>query len=270
MVKVRFALFFLFVTAVSLSQQTQRIAVAGEVIVTKDEDKELVSIYNASSEKGVATNAEGKFTIEVALNDRVVITALQFQSFTVIVDEEVLKNKRMKIYLNPYVNKLDEVFLSSYNLTGFVGIDAKNIDVIATPDIKLSFDVDADFAPDRFSRIEGNVAQEALGYNTLSNGVNITGLIELLAKAIFPKKDKSTYVDPFLEEMNVVKQLQEKYPADFYAETYGLPLDSVDDFLHFADVNAVTSQMLQPENELKLLQMLLQQSVIYKERYLKD
>lgn len=249
-----------------LAQQIDRIVVAGEIVVSQEEDREGVSIYNESSQKGTVSDEEGNFTLAVALGDRIEITALQFQSFKRIVDKGVIENKKMKIFLNPYVNKLDAVLLSSHNLTGIVTIDAKNIDVIAVPDIELSFDANADFAPDRFSRIQGNVAQEALGYGNMANGLNVGAIVGLILKSVFPKKGKKAYVDPFAEKATLVKALQSKYSTEYFSKTFGLPIEKVDDFIYFAEENALQLYMLKPENEMELLEVLFKQSELYKAR----
>ncbi|QIE60464.1 hypothetical protein G5B37_13090 [Rasiella rasia] len=257
--------FLILFSLVCFSQQVERVSVRGEVSVPKGEEKDQISIYNESSRRGTVTDDQGKFELEVAAQDRILITALQFQSYTVVVTESVIENKLMKIYLNPYVNKLDVVILRNQNLTGDLEYDAKNTEVIAVPNVELSFDADADFAPDRFSRVEGNAAQEALGYGTLQNGVNFVSIIGVLAKALFPKKKSEPY-KPQLKETEMVKLLQDKYSAAYYSETFSIPLDRVDDFIYFAGENAITTNMLKPENEVELLETLFIQSELYKAR----
>lgn len=263
-------LIFMCCTFAGLAQQTNRVVVEGKVIVPKEEEPEGIHVYNITSEKGTVTDASGGFSMAVAEQDRLQITSIQYQSFTVVVSSKAIAEGILKVYLNPYINTLDEVLLSPYGLTGDLERDAQSIEVFATPEIELSFDADADFAPDRFSRIEGNAAQEALGYGNMKHGLNIKGLIDLLANAIFPKKKKPAYVDPFKEEVTTIQRLQEKYSVAFYAETFGIPTEKVDDFIYFAEENAITPSMLTPENEIKLLETLLQQSELYKARQKDD
>jgi hypothetical protein len=263
-VKTIATLLCFFISMSFLAQQPDRVQVLGEIVVAEGEDKEGVSIYNQSSQKGTVSDAEGDFRLEVATGDRIVITALQFQSFKRVVDESTLKKKIMKIYLNPYVNKLDEVFLSNTSLTGVLNIDARDIEVVAVPNIELSFGVDANFAPDRFSRIDGNVAEEALGYGNMTNGINVNEIFGLLQKIIFPRKENQPYVDPFREEHSLVKALQAKYDTNFYSETFEIPVERVDDFIYFAGENGVKPSMIKPENEMELLAVLFEQSVFYK------
>ena len=130
----------------------------------------------------------------------------------------------------------------------------------------MDFDADADFAPDRFSRMQGNAALEALGYNTMTNGLNIKAVIDLLGNVISPNNKKKTYAAPSLKQEEIILQLQEKYTASFYSETFGISLERVDAFIYFAEENAVTPKLLKPENEIRLLEVLFEQSVLYKKR----
>lgn len=251
-----------------MAQQLERTSVKGVMVASSDEALEGIHVYNITSEKGTVTNEEGAFSINVASQDRLQITSIQYQSFTVVVTAAAIAEGTLKIYLNPYINTLDEVLLSPYNLTGDLEADAQRMEVVAVPDIELSYDADADFAPDRFSRIQGNAAQEALGYGNMANGLNIKGLVELLIKVIFPKKKKQPIqsVDPLEESLGMVRKLQTKYSGTYYTETFGIPAEKVDDFIYFAKENAVTKNMLEPGNEMELLKTLFEQSERYKAR----
>ncbi|MDX1463182.1 MAG: hypothetical protein R3359_09005 [Marinirhabdus sp.] len=265
-VKPLLSIFLLLFVTVSFGQDDERINIQGKIIVPKGEEAEGIHIYNVTSERGTVTDTSGVFSIAVMEQDRLQITSIQYKSFTVVVSKKALDENLIKIYLNPFINTLDEVLLSSHNLTGDLERDAQNIGVIAVPEIELSFDADADFAPDRFSRIEGNVAEEALGYGRMQNGLNGAALIGLLVKALFPKKPKTPRVDPFQEGISIIGMLQEKYTVAFYAETFDIPTERVDDFIYFAAERNVTPGMLHPDNEIELLETLFELSDVYKSR----
>ena len=99
------------------SQNIERIELKGTIIVDRN-DREGVTVYNSSSEKGTITDADGKFTIQVALNDRIEFSALQFEDFTVIITQEMIDAKEISVFLIEQVNKLDEVLILPHNLTG--------------------------------------------------------------------------------------------------------------------------------------------------------
>lgn len=255
---------FCFISVCVFSQYVERVKVIGKIFAPQDEDKEGVSIYNKTSQRGTVSDTYGNFTIALALGDVIVITALQFQTFTRTVTEGVLQNEKINILLNSNINTLDEVLLSSYNLTGILKLDAKNVAVFVAPKFELGYSVTANFTPDRYSRIQGNVAQEALGYGTMSNGINVGAILGLALRSIFPKKDRKEHIDPFAVKESQRPTLQKKYSAQYYSTTFGIPIEQIDGFLYFVTHNVATWNLLGPENEMQLLKILFEQSERYK------
>ena len=116
MTKKLLLLLFIIVSPAILAQEIDRVKVSGKLHVPKGEDAEGISVYNISAQNGTITNADGTFEIAIAENDRVQITALQYQAFTVVIDKGVVDRKIMNIFLNPAVNQLEEVAFSSIEI----------------------------------------------------------------------------------------------------------------------------------------------------------
>ena len=85
-----------FFTIFSLAQDSTRVAVKGKIIVDTP-DIEGVTVFNISSNKGTITDEKGEFTLQVMLNDKVEVSALQFKDFSLTVTESIIKNKQMTI-----------------------------------------------------------------------------------------------------------------------------------------------------------------------------
>ena len=259
----------IFFTIAAFSQQTERVEVQGEIIVPVGDEKEQISVYNTSSQKGTITDAEGKFTLKVAANDRVLITALQFQPFTVVVDQGVVDKKTMRILMNPAINQLEEVVVRPYDLSGNVEVDVKRLPVFEVPNYDLSYETitfDYTFTPDRLSKVEGNAAQDALGTGGLQYGANFGNIIAGIAGLLLKNKDKNTPAEKLNNGQVLVTALQQRFSTTYYTETLGIPTEKVDDFIYFAQDNAIQPYLLKPENEIELMEVLLEQSVLYKER----
>ena len=74
-------LLVLLCTSISMTSQTfKRVEVDGKIIVEGD-DVEGITVFNTSTNKGVITNKNGEFKIEVAENDFIEFRALQYQNF---------------------------------------------------------------------------------------------------------------------------------------------------------------------------------------------
>jgi len=266
MVKKLLVFLFMIFAMTAQAQKIERVEVKGSIFAPEGDDVEGISIYNVSSQQGVVTNANGDFAIEVGINDRVQVTALQFQSFTVIVDEGVINNKLMRIFLNPAVNQLEEVVVRPSDLTGNIMVDVKRI---KTFDINFGLDLtyetmefDYDFAPDGMSSIPGNAATEAFYNGQRQWGMNFVGLAGLL----FGKKS-SKGTREFLEDKEVLlTALWQRYPDSYMADTFGIPSEQVNEFRYFVEDNGLTRKMMKSENEVLLIQYLFKQSELYKER----
>ena len=83
-------------------------------------------MYNLSSNLGTITDDEGKFTIEVAKNDRIEVSALQFEKFTLVVSDGIIAAGSMTIFLVERVNRLNEVLILPYGLSGDLATDLDN------------------------------------------------------------------------------------------------------------------------------------------------
>ena len=253
----------LFVTASLCAQGVERVVIQGQITAPTGEDVEGINIYNVSDQKGTITDKEGKFELAVAKNDRIQVTALQFQSFTVIVDDGVMEVRKLTVYMNPAVNQLEEVIVRPYDLLGNVTADVKRIQTsVISPDWDLSYETlefDYEFAPDALTGVRGNAAEEALVYSNLRAGADVVGLVGLL----FPKK-KKTEKQVVTDKDVITTALRQRYSNAYITETFGIPSDKVNDFIYYTEEEGIDSNLLKDANEIQLLEFLREQSVKYK------
>jgi len=88
---------------------------------------ESVHIINLNKIKGTITNGEGKFTIEVSVNDTLYLTYLGFKPQKVKVTNDMYKFNDTEISLTELAYALEEVTITPYQLTGYLEIDVKNL-----------------------------------------------------------------------------------------------------------------------------------------------
>ncbi len=270
MAKKLLLLLFIIVSPALLAQEIERTKVAGKIHVPNDDDAEGINVYNVSSQKGTVTNADGTFEIEIAENDRVQISALQYQSFTVIIDKGILDRKKMNVMMNQSINQLDEVVVRPYDLSGNINVDVKKIQTYSVKkDLGLSnynLKYGNDLNPDEKTKIAGNAAEEALQGNSLKNGANILGLLAGAVSLLLPKKDKDTSSEKLETGDALNNNLQQRFSKYFIASTFDIPEEKAVDFLYFAEENGMEQRLLKPENEMELIEFLLKQSKEYKKR----
>ncbi len=265
-------LLFLFIinSFVLFAQDIERVQVKGKIHVPYGDDAEGINVYNVSSQKGTITNADGTFEIAIAENDRVQITALQYQTFTVVVDEGVVAKKQMNIVMNLSINQLDEVVVRPYDLSGNINVDLKKIPTyIVKKDWDLSYEnleYGYQFEQDDKTAIAGNAADEALHGNTLTDGANIIGLLAGALSLLIPKNNKASPVETLETASTLNTNLQQRFSRNYINTTFGIAEEKAVDFLYFAQENGMDLSLLKPENEMYLIEFLFSKSSEYKLR----
>lgn len=263
-----FLLLILLVSAVN-AQDIERVRIEGTIHVPSGEDAEGISVYNISSQKGTVTDAEGKFKIEVAENDRLQIFALQYQTFVVVIDKGITERKQMRVYVNPAITQLEEVVVRPYDLLGNIQADVKRIPVYTIEkDWDLSYkalEYDYNFVKDFRSSIEGNAAEEALNLHHLQNGINFVSIFGGLANLLFPSEKVSPKQQAQKEEM-ISNNIQQRFSQEFIQANFKIPKHQAADFLFYVQENGLDTALLKPENELELLRFLDNQSKEYNKR----
>lgn len=264
---ILFSVLVLFVACVVHAQDIQRVQIDGIVKVPGGEDIEGISVYNASSQKGTITNEEGKFNIAVAENDRLTFTALQFQEFTVIIDQGVIDEGVLSVFINPAVVQLDEVIVRPYDLSGNVRVDAGKIQYVDVeiPMMDLSYknlEYNSDFAPDSQTSIPQNVSLEALGYTQQREGANVFGLVDLLFGRKTTKPTRRELVQ--LKDAKITA-IQQRFGNQYFEDTLQIPEERIGEFLYYAEDEGLSTDLLKAENELKLMDYLERKSKVFLE-----
>lgn len=253
-----------------IAQEIERTKVDGKIHVPKGEDAEGISIYNVSSQKGTVTSADGSFQIAVAENDRLQIFALQYKSFTVVVDKGIVEKGKLNIFVNPAITQLEEVIISPYDLSGNIRADVEKIPTYSVGrDWDLSYEsleYGYNFYRDEYSAIEGNVAEEALNSHYLKNGLNFISILGGVSNLLFPKDVKLNTVQQLKANETVSNNMQQRFSREFIHDNFDIPREKTFDFLFFAQENGLDKRLLKKENEMQLMKFLHEKSKEYKER----
>jgi hypothetical protein len=259
---ILFSLIFSFTHA----QDKKRIEVSGKIFVAVD-DLENVTIYNASSNKGTITNAEGEFKIEVALYDEIRVSALQIIPFKTKVTQPVLDNENLNIFLSERINSLDEVVLLQYGLTGDLQTDIDSAKVFKPLVFSFGSFENFEFPDDQHSKVE-NIAvgsqNDRIGYQ-LNGAAIIGGLINAIFKT---KENKRKKGDDFKNKIGdefetPISVLSEKFEADYFVKYFSIPKDQILPFISYLEEKNFDTGLLQEDKELELIDYFFQQSKLF-------
>lgn len=95
--------------------------------VQSDSDVENVHVINKSAQRFTTTNTYGEFKISVALNDTLVFSSIQHKLLTVLIDEDIINDKTLVVFLEEQINELDQVVVGKV-LTGNMLSDVGNVE----------------------------------------------------------------------------------------------------------------------------------------------
>ncbi|MBU3821912.1 carboxypeptidase-like regulatory domain-containing protein [Flavobacteriaceae bacterium XHP0103] len=118
-------LVLLFCMGAIMQGASQTIEISGWV--KSSADVENVNVVNVTSHMYAITDVNGKFYIEVKLNDSLRFSSLLHKTKTVVIDQNAIATKNLTIYLEEQINELEEVVVGG-TLTGDLLYDVKNID----------------------------------------------------------------------------------------------------------------------------------------------
>lgn len=243
------------------SQDIERIEISGKIVV-ESSDVEGIAVYNTSSNKGTVTDEAGKFTIKVAINDIIEVRALQFQDFTVNIDENIIKSKKMTVFLVEQVNKLDEVVILPYDLTGNLPADMASVRTF-NPDMDAIYfgiaSMDSyEFADDYKSQVD-NIAMRGPG-NDIRYQLDAVAIVGMLLKPLF-KSDKERKQKETEKIADIpTSGLRDYYSAHYIETNFNIPKDKIDDFVTYVENHGLDYSLLQKGKEMQFLEFLTQKS----------
>lgn len=233
---------------------SQRVMINGEIKVPAGEDPQGISVINITALRATISNEAGLFQITVAEGDTLKFASLQFQDFSVIVDEGVINTRQLNVFVSEAVTVLPEVVVTPYDLSGNVQVD---VQIIPTKDIDLPAKSAAEvnpyeweFRPDSLT----SPANAAMRTSMIYDGANFANIF----RHIVSPRGVITNVD---REERLEEKLLELRDDDFYKDQLNIRDDHLKEFVYFAADTGLTKEMLKPENEMQLIEFLVARSV---------
>lgn len=253
-------LIFVFISSISFSQNKNRIEISGKII-TNTLDVEGVTIFNKTGSIGAISNIEGKFTINAHLNDVLEISAIQFQKITLTVSEDVMKTKVLTVVLVEQVNKLDQVVILPYGLTGSLNEDIANAKILIPNYDALYFGLansdEFEFADDFKTGV--TPSSNLLQKGRFHNGIDVIGLVNVLTnKKLLKKKNKQK-----IRTNNQSSRIIKKYSENYLKDRLSLSGKDVKSLLYFVQDHDFDTALLEDKNEFKFLDYMIKQREIF-------
>jgi len=242
------------------------VVLRGEVLNDSIE-KASLTVVNMSLKKGSITNEAGVFEIPVRVSDTINISAVQYESRQFVVTQKMYDRKIMSLYLEPKINKLDEVFINNGFLSGVLDKDANDVSfkellagIQKAADQGLLEDVDIATREERrlhtaTSGTNGTAKESFTGLAIplpwLINGIN--GKTKKLKKHIAV----ATYQDKVIQAIT-------RYSDSLYVKDLHIPEVLIEDFMFYA-LQDESLEEIDITNSLLFLEFLSAKALVYLE-----
>ena len=244
----------------AVTQNIKRIDVSGKIIV-EGSDISGITIFNTSSNTGTITDENGAFKIQVAENDIIEVSALQYQNIKFTVNQAIINSKKMKLFLIEEINKLDEVIVRTKGLTGNLGADVSGSKSFNPQLDALYFGVkhssEYDFEIDEKTEVS-NLGQNYQQQHMV-NGLNIVNVVDQLLLPLFRSEvtDKKKAGVPDVP----IESIKYYFGSEFLVDNFNIPEHRVQEFIQFVESDNFDYALLNYGKEMEFLELLNKKSV---------
>ncbi|MFD2551884.1 carboxypeptidase-like regulatory domain-containing protein [Bizionia sediminis] len=244
---------FVLLSGSIMGQNMKRVLVAG--IVVASNDVEGVTIFNVSSNKGAVADINGNFTLEVAVNDILEVSALQYETRRVTITEHVITEKKLRLFLVEALNTLSEVLLLPEKLTGVLLADINDAKVqraIAMNFGNLGY---LEFGEDPYTKPENIATDPGVFYN----GINFASILGINKWLNGPLKKTS------LQQLRNQRPLDlaDIYTTAYIHETYSIPENQVEAFIAFCLAQGFDASLLEVTQDMQRMEFLQKHSELF-------
>ena len=233
-------------------------------IIKTDSIINPINIINYTQQTGTSVLPFENFKLQVQKNDTLIISALNFHNQTIIIDSEILKRKKIEIFLIEKINELEEVRI--HKLTGILEKDIKNI---------KTFDKFKLNAP--MSRKEPLTQNERRIYTattgpggTKLNLLNVlTGRIPIdpILNKINGRTKRLKNIQELNEKDRLLKELKVRFPATFFKDFLRIEKPDINLFLVMCIENSDLPEKIESLNQVGLIDSLQVNANYFKEHY---
>jgi hypothetical protein len=216
------------------------------IVVSDNISKPLqnANVIDLDNLKGVSTDDEGKFILEVSVGDKLLISYLGYQSLQLFVTQDMVDIVNSKIIMRVKPFEIAEVTVSSYKLIGVLETDSKFIPT------HTAYDVDTRGLPNQHIKLKKYDASKVI-----NNPLNaIFHPVDFLYSMFGSKPKQMRKLRKMKEQDAIQTLLESRYDREVIMLLLEVDKDELDDILnscHYSDY------FIQNANDLQFLDAVL-------------
>ncbi len=219
-----------------------------------------VVVQNSTTQQSVITNKNGYFSIPVQLRDTLVFTAIHFKQKTLPVDKMLYDTTLVTVFLEEFVNELNEVVVQPYNLSGDLTQDLKNMTL--TPKINATTLALPNATVKIISQSERKL-QEASGMR-ITAGAGAAVALNPLINAITGRTRRLKKHLTLEQTYARTQQIQHFYTDTLLITALKIPEAYLEDFMYFCEVDRQFQILATSHDKLKLWGFMQKKSRLYR------
>ncbi|MFV8352238.1 hypothetical protein [Flavobacterium sp. XS2P14] len=206
-----------------------------------------VEVINATAKTVTLTDAEGKFTIGINVNDQLVFVAKNHEIKEIKISIAVLNQGAIKISLSPKVEELKEVIVQSM------------------PSIKLSKDAKWEQAKLDQYTLEKNAKKlknSGVYTGNIENGMDLMRIGGMILKLFLKEKEEVKKVA--ITDIDFITLAKSSCDQKFYIETLKLKSEEIALFLQFCEADPKSKTLLENSTVLSMMDFLSNKNIEFK------
>jgi hypothetical protein len=211
-------LLFLFVTLGGNLLAQERIMLDG-VIQSDSVLLPDIHVLNLSSRQGTISGFDGEFRISASVNDTLIFSGIQFHTLGLIIDEDILRRRYLKIELRPKIEELSEIELKGHDLDGLFYIDTKRM----RDSLPLVTDEAVDFSNQGYD--------DPTSGNYVVPSANILNLVSMIGKK--KRKENAEKNSLIQEKRQAPTNLRKELGDDVFVHQMGIPKMHIEPFIRY-------------------------------------
>jgi len=210
-------------------------------------------VLNTTTQKAVITNIDGYFSIQASVNDTLLFSAVQYKKKQVVITNAILAQDIWQVFLEEAVNELDEVVVTPYNLSGDLSSDLGNLEtgkIVTASTLGL---------PNANAK-RRTQTERLLNEATTGGGIPlfpiinaITGRTKMLKKRLALDREYAR-----------TEAARSAYADSVFSKELKIPIDKIDDFMYFCEVDSEFEAVLQTKDYFVILGFLTLKSKAYR------
>ncbi len=248
---------FLLLVVIVNAQISNVVNINGKIIV-ESEGLFGITVYNKTLNKTAITNEKGEFSIDASLNNQIEVKALQYKNVNFNINEDIIASKSLKVFLIEEVNKLDEIIVSSKDITGNLKADiAKKQAYQPRLDVLYFGKKSALNSATTSSKIK-NTVMNLHGAPEYVHGLNIINVVDQLLLPLFRSEadNKKKIGIPAVPARSIKYYLG----SEFLSDNFNIPEHRVEAFIRYVEASDFDFNLLNYCHEMEFISLLSQRS----------